>query len=169
MRRTVVIFPRTGVLISGEGIGTNMIQEISRSIYRSIAKDITPDRYGATDGGNHLRVIHACERNLERLFTDREYFAKPAKTLFCEIRGFFPIGAQRRVRDVVECHMAFAVQQAAKLPKTGYDVNGNPVQCRATTRRGTPCARVPLAHNGYCPSHQHLAATEHALSVAVAA
>ena len=32
--------------------------------------------------------------------------------------------------------------------------------CRATTRRGTPCRRTPLPHNGYCPSHQHLAETE---------
>ncbi|MDX6722143.1 MAG: hypothetical protein QOD73_547, partial [Solirubrobacteraceae bacterium] len=34
------------------------------------------------------------------------------------------------------------------------------LQCRATTRRGTPCQRVPLHTNGYCPSHQHLAETE---------
>lgn len=144
-----------------------MIQEISRSIYRAVAQEILPDRYGATDGGNHLRVLRACEQNVERLFTDRgEYFAKPAKTLFCEIRGFFPIGAQRHVRDVVERHMAVAKQKAATMPRTGYDVHGNPIQCRATTRRGTPCARVPLAHNGYCPSHQHLAETEHSLSAA---
>ena len=143
-----------------------MIQEISRSIYRSLAQDILPDRYGATDGTNHLRVLKACEANLERLFTDGEYFAKPSKTLFCEIRGFFPMTAQRRVREVVECHMQFAAQQAARMPKNGYDVNGQPIQCRATTRRGTACARAPLTHNGYCPSHQHLAATEHALSLA---
>jgi hypothetical protein len=34
------------------------------------------------------------------------------------------------------------------------------LQCRATTRRGTACQRKPLHHNGYCPSHQHLAETE---------
>ena len=39
-------------------------------------------------------------------------------------------------------------------------MNGNPLQCRATTRKGTACQRVPLPHNGYCPSHQHLAETE---------
>ena len=42
----------------------------------------------------------------------------------------------------------------------GYDIYGNPLQCRASTRKGTPCQRMPLAHNGYCPSHQHLAETE---------
>ena len=37
------------------------------------------------------------------------------------------------------------------------DIEGNRLECRATTRRGTQCQRVPLPHNGYCPSHQHLA------------
>ena len=36
----------------------------------------------------------------------------------------------------------------------------DPLQCRASTRKGTPCQRMPLPHNGYCPSHQHLAETE---------
>ena len=51
----------------------------------------------------------------------------------------------------------------------GYDAHGNPLQCRATTRRGTACQREPLAHNGYCPSHQHLAETEEAEVRAMAA
>ena len=48
----------------------------------------------------------------------------------------------------------------AHQPQNGFDVHGNPLQCRATTRKGTPCQRMPLPHNGYCPSHQHLAETE---------
>jgi hypothetical protein len=47
-----------------------------------------------------------------------------------------------------------------RLPQNGFDAYGNPLQCRASTRRGTPCQRMPLPHNGYCPSHQHLAETE---------
>ncbi|MCX6388149.1 MAG: hypothetical protein NTX07_05405 [Solirubrobacterales bacterium] len=143
-----------------------MLYQVSRSIYRSVAGDILPDRYGDMDGTNHLRVLKACEENLERLMHDREYFAKPAKTLFCEIRAYFPLGSQRKVWETVEGHMNVATQYVSQLPKTGYDLNGNPIQCRATTRRGTSCQRVPLAHNGYCPSHQHLAATEHHLATA---
>ena len=46
-------------------------------------------------------------------------------------------------------------------PGRGYTaVSGEPPQCRATTRKGSACQRVPLPHNGYCPSHQHLAETE---------
>jgi hypothetical protein len=40
------------------------------------------------------------------------------------------------------------------------------LECRATTRRGTPCQRTPLPHNGYCPSHQHLAETEEIIELA---
>ena len=39
-------------------------------------------------------------------------------------------------------------------------VSGARPQCRATTRKGAACQRVPLPRNGYCPSHQHLAETE---------
>ena len=49
------------------------------------------------------------------------------------------------------------------------DAYGNALECRATTRRGTPCQRMPLPHNGYCPSHQHLAETEDAEALELAA
>ena len=50
--------------------------------------------------------------------------------------------------------MTFARDYFAAEPATER------MECRATTRRGTPCQRTPLPHNGYCPSHQHLAETE---------
>ena len=56
--------------------------------------------------------------------------------------------------------MAFADEFFKSQPMHGFDINGNPLECRATTRKGTPCQRMPLPHNGYCPSHQHLAETE---------
>ena len=62
--------------------------------------------------------------------------------------------------QVVRGYVAAAQEVIANMPRTGVDVNGNPLRCRATTRRGTPCQRVPLHTNGYCPSHQHLAETE---------
>lgn len=143
-----------------------MLHQISRSIYRSVSADIKPDRFGGVDETAHMRVLKACEENIDRLVTDREYFAKPAKTLFQEVRAYFPLTAQQRVWEIVERHIAVARKHVEKMPKTGYDLNGNPIECRATTRRGTNCRRTPLAHNGYCPSHQHLAQTEHHLSIA---
>ena len=62
--------------------------------------------------------------------------------------------------QVIERYLACADEFLRSQPQNGYDLNGNPLQCRASTRKGTPCQRMPLPHNGYCPSHQHLAETE---------
>ncbi len=134
--------------------------EFSRAIYRELANEILEGPEGWRRQANHRRVLHACEEAVERLATDRYYFARPARTLFREVRVFFPICSQMRVLQVVEHYMGLADEAFSRLPKNGFDVNGNPLQCRASTRKGTPCQRMPLPHNGYCPSHQHLADTE---------
>jgi hypothetical protein len=132
----------------------------SRSIYRELAPDILEERVGRPGPSNHERVLRACEASVHRLATDWHYFAKPSKTLFNDIRVFFPMSAQYRVYRVVDCYMTFAKEYFSSRPLCGYDIEGNRIECRATTRRGTPCQRTPLPHNGYCPSHQHLAEPE---------
>jgi hypothetical protein len=129
----------------------------SRAIYRELADEIIDDLGEHT---NHERVLRACESAVERLATDRHYFARPARTLFREIRIYFPMGSQLRVLRIVEHFVDLADDFFSRLPQNGFDVNGQPLQCRATTRKGTACQRMPLPHNGYCPSHQHLAETE---------
>lgn len=131
----------------------------SRAIYRELASEIIEDSHQGRYV-NHERVLRACEAAVERLATDRHYFARPARTLFCDIRPYFPMSAQRRVYTVVERYLAFADEFLRSQPQNGFDVYGNPLHCRASTRKGTPCQRVPLPRNGYCPSHQHLAETE---------
>jgi len=133
--------------------------QFSRAIYRELAVDIDND--ACLPGNNaHEHVLKACEQTMERLCADRHYFARPARTLFNDIRFCFPMAAQARVWRVVTAYIAAAEGYLDRQPKAGVDVNGNPLQCRATTRKGTACQRVPLPHNGYCPSHQHLAETE---------
>ncbi len=132
----------------------------SRAIYREIANEILEDPHAECSHANHERVLRSCEAAVERLATDRHYFAHPSKTLFSDIRAYFPMSAQPRVLHVVERYLAFADEFLRDSPQSGFDVNGNPLQCRASTRKGTPCQRAPLPHNGYCPSHQHLAETE---------
>jgi hypothetical protein len=132
----------------------------SRAIYREIADEIIEDPQTANSLGNHERVLRTCEAAMDRLATDRLYFARPARTLFRDIRAFFPMSTQLRVLRVVEHYVQLADEFIARQPKNGFDVNGNPLQCRASTRKGTPCQRMPLPANGYCPSHQHLVATE---------
>ena len=84
----------------------------------------------------------------------------PGAHLFHEIKPHFPMHAQPRVWRVVQGYVDCALDVLERMPQNGFDVHGQPLQCRATTRRGTPCQRMPLHHNGYCPSHQHLAETE---------
>jgi hypothetical protein len=132
----------------------------SRAIYRELASEIIEDEHSDNPHANHERVLRSCEAAVERLATDRHYFARPARSLFCDIRPYFPMCSQRRVLKVVEQYIGFADEFLRSRPQNGFDAYGNPLQCRASTRKGTPCQRMPLPHNGYCPSHQHLAETE---------
>jgi hypothetical protein len=132
----------------------------SRAIYRELAHEIVEDRHGSCPHAHHERVLKSCEAAIERLATDRHYFAHPARTLFGDIRAYFPLNQQERVLRVIERYLDFADEFLRNQPNNGYDIYGNPLQCRASTRKGAPCQRMPLPHNGYCPSHQHLAETE---------
>jgi hypothetical protein len=142
--------------------------QFSRAIYRELAPFIEDADVAcaARGGGAHAAVLRACEETMERLASDRHYFKRPARTLFNDIRMFFPMSAQARVCTTVARYLALADEWLARQPRAGFDVHGNPLQCRATTRKGSPCQRVPLPHNGYCPSHQHLAVTEEAENAA---
>ena len=141
--------------------------QVSRAIYRELARDIGGGR------NEHEAVLRACEAAVERMVGDTHYFARPARTLFRDLRPHFDIADWPRVWHVVHRYVSATQHALERLPRTGLDANGNPLQCRATTRRGTPCQRVPLHSNGYCPSHQHLAETEEvelvAMSQAIAA
>jgi hypothetical protein len=134
--------------------------QISRSIYRELADEIIEDRPWGDGPSNHERVLRACEATVHRLATDRHYFARPTRTLFNDIRVYFPISAQYRVYQVVHRYLGFAADYLATQPLAVMQLTGRREECRATTRRGTPCRRVPLPLNGYCPSHQHLVETE---------
>jgi hypothetical protein len=134
--------------------------QFSRGIYRELSPLV--DQHQGARGALEIRLalLRACEASVERLATDRHYFARPARTLFGDIRCYFPVCRQEQVYQVVDRYMALADEFVAQLPRNGVDPQGNPLQCRAVTRKGTACQRAPLPVNGYCPSHQHLAETE---------
>jgi hypothetical protein len=135
--------------------------QFSRAIYRELAPHISDPPPGAPAASNQEYVLRACEAVITRLATDRHYFARPARTLFYDIRNYFPMSSQQHVHQVVSRYMEYAQQYLAEHPHEGYAaVSGEPPQCRATTRKGTACQRMPLPHSDYCPSHQHLADTE---------
>jgi hypothetical protein len=135
--------------------------QFSRAIYRELAPHIQAPPPDARASSNHESVLRACEGVITRMATDRHYFAHPARKLFSEIRRYFPMSEQGRVLKVVTRYISLGERYLAADPVAAYAaVSGEPPQCRATTRKGSACQRVPLPHNGYCPSHQHLAETE---------
>ena len=143
--------------------------QFSRGIYRELSPLVDRSHAGRSQFEVRLALLRACEGAIERLATDRHYFAHPARTLFGDIRCYFPVCRQEQVYQVVERYVALADEFVAALPPNGVDPNGNPLQCRAVTRKGTACQRAPLPVNGYCPSHQHLAETENCEVPALAA
>jgi len=143
--------------------------QFSRGIYRELSPLVDRNHVGRSQFEVRLALLRSCECAIERLATDRHYFAHPARTLFGDIRCYFPVCRQEQVYQVVERYVALADEFVAALPPNGVDPNGNPLQCRAVTRKGTACQRAPLPLNGYCPSHQHLAETENCEVPALAA
>lgn len=125
--------------------------QFSRAIYRDLAPRVLED----DDGVNRQRVLDACEETMRRLVNDRRYFAKPTKTLFNEIRCCFPISEQLNVFAVVDRNIKLAIRYLEVTPPEELIIEGVR-ECRAHTRKGTPCQREPLPGRDYCPSHKHL-------------
>jgi len=126
----------------------------SRQIFMQIkdAIDPHPDTIPAHEA--RRRVLRACEETIERLAKDPRYFPKPARSLFQEIRCYFPITEQARVYYTIERTLEIAHQFIQdEIERNG---EGTLTPCRATTRKGKPCQRTRLPGKEYCPSHQHL-------------
>ena len=129
--------------------------QYSRAIYRSI-KDLTDPYVDAQTQLEYRRaVLAACEQTMERLATDPHYFASPDRTLFQDIRRYFPITSQAQVAWTVNKGVGAAVEFIQEQIDAGA-FDGGVARCRATTRKGKPCQRTPLPERDYCPSHQHL-------------
>ena len=129
--------------------------QFSRSLYRELAHDVVAGR-GEDVGATRMQFLRACESSMERLALDRHYFAKPVRTLFNDVRHYFAMTEQMRVYRMCEKHMELAVEYVDSQLREGVTFDGSPACCHASTRRGTPCQRVPLPGSKYCPSHKHL-------------
>ncbi|MBD0281072.1 MAG: hypothetical protein ICV69_02585 [Thermoleophilaceae bacterium] len=129
--------------------------QFSRSIYRELAPEVSPCR-GEPVAATRQRFLRACEKSMERLALDRHYFAHPIRTLFMDVRCFFPIDEQLRVYETCSRHMVLAIEFVDAQLRQGVTFDGSPVSCHASTRKGTACQRLPLPGSRYCPSHKHL-------------
>jgi hypothetical protein len=129
--------------------------QFSRSIYRELSGGVEP--FGAEDVLiGRQRLLRSCEAAMERLALDRHYFARPSRTLFRDVRHLFPLNQHMRVYHTIERHMALATEYVETQARAGIAFDGSPLSCNASTRKGTPCQRMPLAGSRYCPSHKHL-------------
>jgi hypothetical protein len=131
----------------------------SRAIYREVAPYVLEERHSAQRESNRTLVLHACESAIERLMTDRRYFARPSRTLFNDVRPYFAIADLPRVYVAIDRNVQMAQRFLAMVPNYAFDAQGVPRRCQAMTRKGKACQRQPLTGSEYCPSHQHLTET----------
>jgi hypothetical protein len=137
-----------------DGLLPRMYQ-YSRAIYRSIKDLIEPYADLETQLESRRAVLAACEETVARLAKDPRYFAKPERTLFQDVRRYFPITHQAQVNWAIARGISAAVDYVEEQIELGA-FDGGVARCRATTRKGKPCQRAPLPEREYCPSHQHL-------------
>jgi hypothetical protein len=83
--------------------------QYSRAIYRSIKDLVDPYVDHETQLEYRREVLAACESTMERLARDPQYFAKPDRALFQDIRRYFPITAQAQVAWAVSEGVGAAV------------------------------------------------------------
>ena len=76
--------------------------QYSRAIYRSIKDLIDPYVDQPTRLEYRRAVLCECEETMSRLAHDPQYFARPDRALFQDIRRYFPITAQAQVAWVVK-------------------------------------------------------------------
>jgi hypothetical protein len=129
--------------------------QYSRAIYRSIKDLVDPYVEPKVQLQYRQAVLTACEQTMERLARDPHYFSRPDRALFQDIRRYFPITAQAQVAWAVTEGVSAAVAFVEEQIEAGA-LDGGVARCRATTRKGKPCQRMPLPDREYCPSHQHL-------------
>jgi hypothetical protein len=140
---------------SGEEMILARMYQYSRAIYRSIKDLIEPYADQETQLEARRAVLRACEETVERLAKDPRYFPHPDRSLFLDIRRYFPITHQAQVAWAVSHGIGAAVAFVEEQIEAGA-FDGGASRCRATTRKGKPCQRSPLPDREYCPSHQHL-------------
>lgn len=139
------------------------MHQFSRAIYRELVPLIREESDERSLQAREA-VLQACEAATERLVTDRYYFKNPARWLFQEVRGHFPIDQQATAWRTISAYLRAIIRWMDEHPEEA--AAGRHIQCRAFTRRGAPCQRPGLPQNGYCPSHQHLVEADELVAMA---
>src|SRR3954466_5199091 len=109
--------------------------QFSRSIYRELAHEVTED--GRDAHANRIALLKSCEAAMERLASDRHYFARPARSLFRDVRVYFPMTSQLRVYRTIERYMALAGEYVDRHMQEGGSLYRGPLAGPPGTRTGT--------------------------------
>ena len=94
----------------------------SRSIYRELGPRVIEDERDPAGCVNKQAVLDACEDAIRRLTYDRRYFARPARSLFSEVRMHFAINDQLRVWRVIDRNISLALEFLERL-REGVGLN----------------------------------------------
>jgi hypothetical protein len=123
---------------------------LSRSLYRELSPLLTSAAGTRRNGSERQDLLTACEETMRRLVLEPDTCADPALSLFRRIRHMFPLRAQRQALGIVQLHV-----DACRLLGDRFEASLKR-ECRALTRKGTPCRREAREGRLYCPSHRHL-------------
>ena len=129
--------------------------QYSRAIYRSIKDLIDPYVDQRPTSSTAARCSRPARERWSGSPPIRTTSRSPDRTLFADIRRYFPINVQAQVAWSVNQGVGAAVEFIEEQIESGA-FEGGIAHCHATTRKGKPCQRTPLPERDYCPSHQHL-------------
>src|SRR5437763_537105 len=118
--------------------------QFSRSLYRDLGPLVVEDRYG-TAWENRQHFLQSCEAAFKRLASDRHYFARPACSLFNDVRVYFPMQSQLRVYQTIAKYMTVAAQYVDEREREGISLDGSPLCCHASTRKVARTALIATA------------------------
>jgi hypothetical protein len=123
---------------------------LTRSLYRKLAPELSKPAARHAHGF----LLDACDTATTRLLAGENLpGARPARSLFREIRHLFSIHDQEAVLAAIHAHVQSTLLVAASLE----GMRGRP--CQAFSRKGAPCKREAQPGSGFCPSHRHLVET----------
>ncbi len=119
------------------------------ALIRSLFRDLQPLMSQKTGWREQTDLLDACQALTQRLLL-QDAPARPARTLFREVRHLFPVHHQARVLEIIRVHI-----EAGERLATCLEPYRNR-RCEAFSRRGRPCQREALPGLPFCSSHKHL-------------
>ena len=117
------------------------------ALIRSLYRELWPL---LTTSASRRELLTACHGAMLRLLSQENLSARPARSLFRDVRHLFPVDQQARVLEIIRVHVEAGERLAHSLEPYRRR------RCGAFSRRGRPCEREPLPGVHFCPSHKHL-------------